>query len=553
MNFIQYFKLFQENRALSTFIKNEDFSELLEYNQRNNKLRDFLKMLNFHDVPIKENTTGVLIIRAYSAPVRIVEIVKGEDSGLILEKTNGKDFEDMTYLFPPFIDRTKKQVKLYDRFNYAFISEKNYNIFSKWLVFLERNDELEEFLNDTDLQITILKKPDLIKTENDTLQSVKQKYQSAKTIQDINKYRSNREGPEGRIVLEFEDGWKWISLDKGYCADEGNAAGHCGNASPKQGENILSLRDNNNRVHITMVEKNGVTNEFKGVGNKKPKEYTHKYIVGLLTKTEIIRKIGEGKYLPQNDFHLEDLDEHNITLLKKSGFLSHQEGQDNEEEEWYQIITKEPDKFPKYYKEEMDQELPKFDRFDEDTSSAIIEFPVFQITGLHDSDIDALLRALHKTASNDEHKAHTFQNTPFVKWMNSRAYNGYADLFSQLRDNTKNRYVRTFLCNLYYLILQSMKSLKVDEHIPSGPVFNFKFHGNVENAKYVSVTLKYKIEDIYDFRKISQYTIDRAKKDIEKLQNGYILFAPMIADYDSEQIAKMVDKLSLVYPFYKKL
>jgi hypothetical protein len=113
-------------------------------------------------------------------------------------------------------------------------------------------------------------------------------------------------GGDGKTILEFPDGYKWIDLERGYCKKEAEAGRHCGNVNVKQGDTILSLRDGKNFVHLTFVLNHGVLEERKGYANSKPSEKLHPYIVELL-KLPIIKHLGQGRYLPVNDFQLTDL------------------------------------------------------------------------------------------------------------------------------------------------------------------------------------------------------------------------------------------------------
>lgn len=117
-------------------------------------------------------------------------------------------------------------------------------------------------------------------------------------------------GPEGRTVLDLNSigwkGWKWVSLDKSYCKREGDAAGHCGNAAAKSGDNILSLRDPQNKVHLTFIVNDGVLGESKAPGNQKPNQFYHPAIVALL-HSDLVHSVKGGGYAPENNFNLKDL------------------------------------------------------------------------------------------------------------------------------------------------------------------------------------------------------------------------------------------------------
>lgn len=133
--------------------------------------------------------------------------------------------------------------------------------------------------------------------------------------------KKSRVGPDGRVIIDLNDirgfaGWKWVSLDTGFCKKEGEAGGHCGNISHSEGDNILSLRDNNNRVHLTFINNKGILGEMKGRGNAKPSSRYHPAIIKLLL-SNYIGSIRGGGYAPQNNFALTDLSPQEQEMIKK--------------------------------------------------------------------------------------------------------------------------------------------------------------------------------------------------------------------------------------------
>lgn len=132
--------------------------------------------------------------------------------------------------------------------------------------------------------------------------------------------RARGPGPEGQVVLDLNSvgmpGWKWVSLGRGYCSEEGKAAGHCGNAGATKGDNILSLRDQMNFVHLTFIVNDGILGEMKGRGNDKPAVKYHKAVVALL-KSPLIKSIRGGGYLPEHNFQLTDLPKETLEELIK--------------------------------------------------------------------------------------------------------------------------------------------------------------------------------------------------------------------------------------------
>jgi hypothetical protein len=122
---------------------------------------------------------------------------------------------------------------------------------------------------------------------------------------------------DDEIVVQFADGWAWWKLGRGYCSEEAKAMGHCGNVAGKSrpDERILSLRKLVKHGTAAMwspaltfiLDGQGWLGEMKGRGNEKPAEKYHPYIVGLLERTDIVKGIKGGGYLPTHNFSLADL------------------------------------------------------------------------------------------------------------------------------------------------------------------------------------------------------------------------------------------------------
>jgi hypothetical protein len=124
--------------------------------------------------------------------------------------------------------------------------------------------------------------------------------------------------PEGdRVLMSWPNGYAWIYLNRGSCAQEGDAMGHCGNGpSEKPGDRLLSLR----QVKQVGAEKfwvpsltfilhaDGYLGEMKGRGNEKPADKYHPYIVKLLQDCDLVQGIRGGGYMPSNNFSINDLD-----------------------------------------------------------------------------------------------------------------------------------------------------------------------------------------------------------------------------------------------------
>lgn len=101
-------------------------------------------------------------------------------------------------------------------------------------------------------------------------------------------------------------GWKWVSLERGYCDAEAQAMGHCGNSGHIEGDNILSLRDQEGWAHLTFVVNNKILGESKGRANSKPVARYHPAIMELL-KSDWVGAIQGGGYKPENNFAFSDL------------------------------------------------------------------------------------------------------------------------------------------------------------------------------------------------------------------------------------------------------
>jgi len=142
--------------------------------------------------------------------------------------------------------------------------------------------------------------------------------------------KNRRKGPQGKAIVDVFNkltesnlssmdpsfnpnawkGWQWVSLGCGYSKEEGAAAGHCGNQGNAKGDNVVSLRDPSNKVHLTFIVNvlTGELGEAKGTDNEKPNKSYHPAIVTLLL-SGYIKKYKGGGYLPENNFNIDDLDE----------------------------------------------------------------------------------------------------------------------------------------------------------------------------------------------------------------------------------------------------
>jgi hypothetical protein len=118
-----------------------------------------------------------------------------------------------------------------------------------------------------------------------------------------------KEGDEE--IIDFHNGWAWWLLDRGYCRDEAEAMGHCGNQGAAGGDRIVSLRkhieENYWEPHLTFIlDYDGELGEMKGRGNNQPTAKYHDMIVALL-RSDYVKGIKGGGYMPENNFALSHL------------------------------------------------------------------------------------------------------------------------------------------------------------------------------------------------------------------------------------------------------
>jgi len=133
---------------------------------------------------------------------------------------------------------------------------------------------------------------------------------------------------EGRILVNFPDGYYWVMLNVGQCELEGKAMAHCGNVADDDYQRILSLRKDvggKTKAHLTFIwhqvpypgeasipwpsapqATQGYLGETKGYANNKPSVKYHPHIIELLKLPMIQYNLGGG-YQSQNNFHLSDL------------------------------------------------------------------------------------------------------------------------------------------------------------------------------------------------------------------------------------------------------
>jgi len=166
-----------------------------------------------------------------------------------------------------------------------------------------KNDGLLSKLRTMDL------KPENFFTNNDGIDAPINYSDAPKSLR-------GKKGGNGEEIISFPNGYKWLNLKRGYCSEESDAAGHCGNQGGKPDDEILSLRDKDNHVYLTFILNNGKLGEMKAVGNKKPDKSLHPYIMALIEKPFIKELVG-GQWLPENDFKLSDLGYENLIKLNR--------------------------------------------------------------------------------------------------------------------------------------------------------------------------------------------------------------------------------------------
>jgi len=131
------------------------------------------------------------------------------------------------------------------------------------------------------------------------------------------------------VLINFNDGFYWLDLERSYCDLEGKSMGHCGNSAARDGS-VLSLRKlikpSGNKdtwmwePHATFIHSDeGYLGEMKGKNNEKVIAKYHPYIIELLklkvttsskgTQSYFIKGLRGGGYKPEANFSLADLSE----------------------------------------------------------------------------------------------------------------------------------------------------------------------------------------------------------------------------------------------------
>jgi hypothetical protein len=269
-------------------------------------------------------------------PLNFYELYK-----LLSENTVSQELKNLKKNIPRLsedIIEAKKELKA--AFLYLDIADKSLEALAKWMMFLitksnwnaagdfylrgKRHDltnvviKLKNDFNDF-IAYSLTQDKNFNPQLLDKFNNPKFKYEDLRALSDqyhddLKKGKIRTPGRDGKIVLAFPDGYKWVDIKQGSCDIEAKSMGHCGNAGASPDDTLLSLRDNKNIPHLTFILNNGVLVERKGRANTKPKEKYHPYIIELL-KLPIIKSLGLGRYGPENDFQLSDLKEEELENL----------------------------------------------------------------------------------------------------------------------------------------------------------------------------------------------------------------------------------------------
>ena len=376
-NCIQGFMNLFESLKIKDYLESDpNGEEIYEWLFSNNELRNFVEKIDIKTLvkPLAIGKNGHLVINKspqyipftmgtkyyeddasgnpfqHRIPCKITKI---EDGEIELERTDGKDFEELTYKTPTFPDwkseKSKKKI-LVPASRIILVNNEKYLVYTRWLAYAvmkgsqESGRDIDNYFdyfwrkskNKLYESLTNDKIISLLRT-TETSPEFFFSYDGAKEENEltypnkVNNHLRGKEGGEGEVLIEFPNGWKWLNLNRGFCREEGNAGGHCGNIGGiERGETILSLRDPENHVYLTFtLSRYGKLKERKGVGNKKPDKSLHPYIVKLLLHP-IVQGIETSEYIPEKDFNLADLShEHAAILSKKTNYGI--EGHDNSE------------------------------------------------------------------------------------------------------------------------------------------------------------------------------------------------------------------------------
>lgn len=248
-----------------------------------------------------------------------VKVLGMEGNFITLERTDGKDFSEIGYKFPIFPNPKDKRTVELPAAKIVLVDQEKYQTYLRWITYAVTkgaNGKIPAYfrrfwtVSEEGLYKSINNPPQALKTTD-----LSPEYFGVKESKPVPKEYRGGTGGVGNEIITFPDGFRWLRLDRRECRQEGDAGGHCGNTvNPKPGDNILSLRDKDNRVYLTFVINNGFLIEMKANGNKKPAPELHPYIIRLLEEP-FVKGLGKGRYLPEGDFAVSDLDYENLVKL----------------------------------------------------------------------------------------------------------------------------------------------------------------------------------------------------------------------------------------------
>jgi hypothetical protein len=318
---IESFGLITEAQTVSKYLNEKEAWDTAEEIEQIPQVRKFLiKAGERRPPPFKKGKTGLWISGQNTFPVRIVDAQK---TNVVLEKQNGNDWSDILHRWPVFRDPETRQELILPKDKANIVNQKHYEMFKNWLtyIFVKSGEENpQSFFRGFFLEYGP-KLDDWIEKEG-----MYQKFYFADTeIDDIGEItstgdlaaakanRSTHQGPKGKTFIEFPNGYKWLDLETCNSPEEGSAAGHCGSSAG----NLYSLRDKDNKIHVTAAVENGKIVQMKAPGNKKPHSYTHPYILEFL-KNSKIKGFKPGEYMPETDFQITDLSHKDAVALSKT-------------------------------------------------------------------------------------------------------------------------------------------------------------------------------------------------------------------------------------------
>jgi len=149
----------------------------------------------------------------------------------------------------------------------------------------------------------ILKKEEKQRKEEEKQRKLKQK-------EDEEQQRRSGQSADKdyKVIMTFKDGYSIVELLSGECKDlEGDEMQHCMNSGygiargadgePYRNRRIFSVRDPNNKAHVTMEVDPRLSKilYIKGKQNKRPIEKYHSYVAAFINKS----KFTIGKRLKQ--------------------------------------------------------------------------------------------------------------------------------------------------------------------------------------------------------------------------------------------------------------